>query len=577
MKVWELLSQIALAVNHLHINNVIHRDIKPENIFVMEDGSVRLGDFGLLKDLTNQNYATVVGTKVYHAPEVFTQKRMTFESDIFAIGNIIFELLTGKHPFDAKTEQEIIQKIVRYDIAKLPLSISKEFGSVLSEMMNEDPSRRPPIKAILSLCPIKMYLQIQENKKMNEQINKQLSDKEANIQRLVVEKQNEKQEKEQQKRRADQAEQNSRRIEEEKEQQKRRADQAELQVRQLGIEKERIEEEKEQQKRRADQAEQNSRRMKQEKSIQQRRADQAELQVRQLGIEKERMKQVQEQLKRRTDQVQQRLQIVEEEKEQQEIRADQVELNSIRIEEEKEKEKEKDKDKDKLVKEKSIQLVSGSNRLFVGNLSFGTTAEQLGRLFESVGEVINATIVAFNGRSMGYGFVTMKDEQTALDALKQLDKKELNGKSINVEVARTIGEREPLPRRFPRYGDYSGGRRFGRFSPFGRRPRFGPAPDPNSQLSKTRVFLGCLPFSLTEEELKAAFDGYDIKKVTIAKSPATGRALGFGYIEFANEDEQKRVLREVNVVTLVGRQCHVEPAHERPKPISTPPPDDSPQ
>ncbi|KAA6368554.1 MAG: putative protein kinase,serine/threonine-protein kinase [Streblomastix strix] len=128
MKVWELLSQIALAANHLHSNNVIHRDIKPENIFVMEDGSVRLGDFGLLKDLTNQNYATVVGTKVYHAPEVFKQKRMTFESDVFAIGNIIFELLTGKHPFDAKTEQEIIQKIVRYDVAKLPLSISRDFN-----------------------------------------------------------------------------------------------------------------------------------------------------------------------------------------------------------------------------------------------------------------------------------------------------------------------------------------------------------------------------------------------------------------------------------------------------------------
>ncbi|KAA6392328.1 MAG: putative serine/threonine-protein kinase Nek6, partial [Streblomastix strix] len=69
MRVWEILAQIFLAVDHLHSHDVIHRDIKPENIFVMADGSVRVGDFGLAKNVENRDYATAVGTKVYQAPE----------------------------------------------------------------------------------------------------------------------------------------------------------------------------------------------------------------------------------------------------------------------------------------------------------------------------------------------------------------------------------------------------------------------------------------------------------------------------------------------------------------------------
>ncbi|KAA6368537.1 MAG: putative nek4 protein, partial [Streblomastix strix] len=69
--VWELLAQIGLSLNHLHSNDVVHRDIKPENIFIMEDGSSRLGDFGLVKELADKSYGTAVGTKPYMAPEVF--------------------------------------------------------------------------------------------------------------------------------------------------------------------------------------------------------------------------------------------------------------------------------------------------------------------------------------------------------------------------------------------------------------------------------------------------------------------------------------------------------------------------
>ncbi|KAA6390333.1 MAG: putative Kinase/ NEK, partial [Streblomastix strix] len=75
MRVWEIFGQMIRALDFLHCNGVIHRDIKPANIFVMIDGSVRLGDFGLARDLAGDYYMKEEGTKVYMAAEVFMFKR----------------------------------------------------------------------------------------------------------------------------------------------------------------------------------------------------------------------------------------------------------------------------------------------------------------------------------------------------------------------------------------------------------------------------------------------------------------------------------------------------------------------
>lgn len=95
-----------------------------------------------------------------------------------------------------------------------------------------------------------------------------------------------------------------------------------------------------------------------------------------------------------------------------------------------------------------------STKLFVGSLPFSTTDDQLKEHFSQVGEVVSATVVTDreSGRSRGFGFVEMANEEDAKKAVETLDKKELEGRSLNVSVARPREER-------PQGGGYGGGNR----------------------------------------------------------------------------------------------------------------------
>jgi tetratricopeptide (TPR) repeat protein/predicted Ser/Thr protein kinase len=111
-----IISQAALALEHAHTNNIIHRDVKPSNIIVDNSGNVKVMDFGLARIADDRSKVTqsgaLVGTLGYMSPEQCCGEEIDFQTDIYSLGVVLYEMLTGKDPFAADSTPELIHKIV---------------------------------------------------------------------------------------------------------------------------------------------------------------------------------------------------------------------------------------------------------------------------------------------------------------------------------------------------------------------------------------------------------------------------------------------------------------------------------
>lgn len=87
-------TQLCLAVKHCHDKKIIHRDIKTSNVFLMKDGVIKLGDFGIAKILsvTTPCAKSIVGTPYYMAPEMFESQPYSFKGDIWSLGVVLYEV-----------------------------------------------------------------------------------------------------------------------------------------------------------------------------------------------------------------------------------------------------------------------------------------------------------------------------------------------------------------------------------------------------------------------------------------------------------------------------------------------------
>lgn len=142
-QVEHILEGLAAGVGYLHDQGLVHRDLKPANIYI-EHGQVKIGDVGLSKLISTSRrsgHTESVGTVYYMAPEI-AHGRYGHEIDVYALGVILFEMLTGKVPFDGETTGEILMKQLTQppDLSVLPASARP----VLQRALAKDPAHRTP-------------------------------------------------------------------------------------------------------------------------------------------------------------------------------------------------------------------------------------------------------------------------------------------------------------------------------------------------------------------------------------------------------------------------------------------------
>jgi len=240
-------------------------------------------------------------------------------------------------------------------------------------------------------------------------------------------------------------------------------------------------------------------------------------------------------------------------------------------------------------------------KVFVGNLAFKTTDENLKEAFQPAGKVEVANVIRRGHRSLGYGFVALDSADAVAKAVAELDKLTLDGRLINVEAAKPkddlTAERQDRTER-PKRG--RGGRRpasrrrledegeegtaaaseqtagaeqgdkaandqdgSGRSQPRARRGSAvrrrhrGP---PSGEPSATTIFVSNLPYSMDDSGLRDIFKDYKVVSATVVTRFGGARSKGFGFVEFASEEDQKRALAKAEDFESEGRRLLVKVA-----------------
>ena len=145
--------QLLQGLNCLHKNKVIHRDLKPSNLLLDEKNELKIGDFGKIALMEDKDRRyTVCGTYNYMAPEIFENDRKgySFEVDIWSVGIIMYQLLTGKLPFNGENNDEIQKNILSFQPESLNTSgLSLISADLIKQILVKDPKKRPGITQIV--------------------------------------------------------------------------------------------------------------------------------------------------------------------------------------------------------------------------------------------------------------------------------------------------------------------------------------------------------------------------------------------------------------------------------------------
>ncbi len=144
----EIAIDIAEGLSAAHARNIVHRDLKPANVMILEDGRVKIIDFGIAKLLETGSEAetatkthTMLGTVAYMSPEQARSVEIDHRSDLFSFGIVLYEMLTGANPFGGPSAPETLSAIINASAPRLP-SMLASIQPILDRCLAKDVDAR---------------------------------------------------------------------------------------------------------------------------------------------------------------------------------------------------------------------------------------------------------------------------------------------------------------------------------------------------------------------------------------------------------------------------------------------------
>ncbi len=144
-----LIFKIVRALDYAHRQGVVHRDVKPKNILLTKDQDVKIGDFSVAlmtrPDTTETQIHGYIGSPLYMSPEQIREENITHQSDIFSIGTVLYEMLTGRHPFHADSLPAIVHQIqnkVQVPLREVRRDAPEVLAQIINRALKKDPKER---------------------------------------------------------------------------------------------------------------------------------------------------------------------------------------------------------------------------------------------------------------------------------------------------------------------------------------------------------------------------------------------------------------------------------------------------
>ncbi|KAJ5073401.1 camk family protein kinase [Anaeramoeba ignava] len=146
-EIYTILIQLISGLKEIQDHKIIHRDLKSANIFISKKGLLKIGDFGISRILSNtyEKAKTLIGTPYYISPEILENKPYSFQSDIWSLGVVIYEICHLKRPFESDNIYGLVLKILNSEPPSLPSFYAKDLQDFILSFLQKDPQKRPTI------------------------------------------------------------------------------------------------------------------------------------------------------------------------------------------------------------------------------------------------------------------------------------------------------------------------------------------------------------------------------------------------------------------------------------------------